>query len=187
MGDSASIDDQIVAAIRQISRAVELNSRQSFEQFGLTLPQLAVLREAARAPDGSIGDVARALRLSQPTVTGILDRLERRGLVSRTRDARDRRTVHVSPTVAGSLLLSQVRSPLQDRLQEGLARLADWERTMLLAALQRLAGMIDTRLERGAALEPATTTLGTDKLPLSSVTLDSGSTPDLGLAPAGDE
>ncbi|MEE4606381.1 MAG: MarR family transcriptional regulator [Desulfobacteraceae bacterium] len=51
------------------------------KQVGLTGPQLITLREIANAVEISITNIAGGVSLSQPTVTGILDRLEKRGLV----------------------------------------------------------------------------------------------------------
>jgi DNA-binding MarR family transcriptional regulator len=140
---SLGIEDQIVAAIRRIMRAVELQSRWLFEECGLTGPQLTTLREAARLGKTPIGVLARAVHLSQPTVTGILDRLEKRKLVARSRDGQDRRTVNVTVTAAGHKLLARAPSLLQDRFGRELARLRDWEQNMTLASLQRIAEMME--------------------------------------------
>jgi DNA-binding MarR family transcriptional regulator len=134
---------EIVAALRSIVRAIDLRSRRLFEQSGLTGPQLLVLREASRLEGASIGAVARAVDLSQPTVSGIIDRLERRGMVRRVRGTGDRRTVVVTVTPEGGRTLRDAPSLLQDRFRSGLARLKEWEQTQLLATLQRVVAMMD--------------------------------------------
>jgi len=150
-----STEDQIVAAIRRIIRAVDLHSRHLVDEYGLTGPQLATLREVARLGKASIGAVARAAHVSQPTVTGILDRLERRGLVERSRDGADRRTVNVTATAAGDEILARAPSLLQDRFHRELGRLQEWERTMTLATLQRIAEMMEVQsLEASPVLAP---------------------------------
>ncbi len=136
-------EDQILASLRRIARSIELHSRRLTEEIGLTGPQLAVLREATRSGPLRIGELARALHLSQPTVTGILDRLEKRGLVERTRPQNDRRTVNVNATLAGQELLDRAPSLLQDRFRRELRKLEDWEQTQMLALLQRIAGMME--------------------------------------------
>ncbi|HRX84918.1 MAG TPA: MarR family transcriptional regulator [Phycisphaerae bacterium] len=138
-----SAEDQIVAAIRRIIRAVDVHSRRLVEEHGLTGPQLAVLREAARLGRAPVSAIARAVHVSQPTVTGILDRLERHGLVERHRDDADRRAVIVTVTVPGHQLLNRAPSLLQDRFRRELMKLRDWERTMTLATLQRIAEMME--------------------------------------------
>ena len=76
------MEDRIVAALWQIIRAVDLHSRRLVERHGLTLPQLTTLRKAAELGNASAGALAGAVHLSQPTLTGILDRLERRSLIT---------------------------------------------------------------------------------------------------------
>lgn len=136
-------EDEIVAAIRRIMHAVELHSRRLVEQFGLTGPQLAVLRKAAHLGRTPIGGLARAVHLSQPTVTGILDRLEKRGLLQRTRDTLDRRAVIISITEEGRRLLDRAPSLLQDQFRQELEKLQDWEQMLMLSILQRIAAMME--------------------------------------------
>lgn len=148
-------EDQIVASIRRIMHAVELHSRRLVEHVGLTGPQLAVLRKTAQLRRTPIGSLARAIHLSQPTVTGILDRLEKRGLIQRTRDEQDRRAVNISITAAGQELLDRAPSLLQDQFRKELEKLQDWERTLMLAILQRIAAMMEAE---GLEAEPHLTT-----------------------------
>ncbi len=140
---SLSIENQIVAAIRRIMRAVDLHSRHLAEEHGLTGPQLATLQAAARLGEASTGALARAVHLSGPTVTGILDRLAKRGLVDRARNGQDRRSVTVTLTHSGQKVLSVAPSLLQDRFRRELVRLEEWEQTTILATLQRIAAMMD--------------------------------------------
>ncbi|MFQ5513496.1 MAG: MarR family winged helix-turn-helix transcriptional regulator [Myxococcota bacterium] len=143
MASDTELEDLIVASIRRILRAVDLHSRQLMDEHGITAPQLATLAEAGRLGDATIGAIARAVHLSQPTVSGVIDRLEVRGLVCRERSAQDRRSVVVKMTEKGEKLLAESPSLLQDRFRDELARLEGWERHWLLSALQRIAAMMD--------------------------------------------
>jgi len=134
---------EIVSALRRIVRAIDLRSRRLFEQSGFTGPQLLVLREASHLSGASISALARAVELSQPTVSGIIDRLERQGMVRRARAAEDRRAVMVVVTPEGGRALRDAPSLLQDRFRSELSRLEEWERTQLLATLQHVAAMMD--------------------------------------------
>lgn len=138
-----SIEDQILIAIRRIIRAVDLHSRSLLETSGLTGPQLAALREIVRAGSMSAGDLAKALRVGQPTVTGIVERLARRGMLTRVRNGEDRRSVDIAVTEEGRRLLESAPPLLQERFRQRLARLQDWERSQILATLQRIAAMMD--------------------------------------------
>lgn len=138
-----SNEDQIVAAIRQIIRAVDLHSRQLVTGHGMTGPQLAVLQEVKRLGSVSPKVLSRAVHLSQATVTGILQRLERRDLIGREQSISDRRSILVQITPAGLEFLASSPSLLQDRLRDSLSNLEDWERLQILSTLQRVAGLMD--------------------------------------------
>jgi DNA-binding MarR family transcriptional regulator len=112
------------------------------DQHGVTGPQLVALQEAARLGTASVSALARNVHVSHPTMTGILDRLEKRGLVKRGRDEKDRRVVTISVTANGSALLDAAPSPLQDRFRDEIARQEEWEQTLMLSTLQRIAAMM---------------------------------------------
>ena len=86
----AQAPQEVLIALRRIMRATELYSKQLSKTAGLTSPQLLILAAIARMGDVTIGTIAREVKLSQATVTTILDRLERRGLVYRERSTVDR-------------------------------------------------------------------------------------------------
>lgn len=134
---------QIVAALRRIMRAVDLHSRRLLDDHGLTGPQLAALHEIGRAGRTTPAVLADRVHLSRATVTGILTRLERRGLLERTRAPLDGRSVELALTDLGRQVLLRAPSLLQDRFRAELSMLADWEQLQLLATLQRIASMMD--------------------------------------------
>ncbi len=146
MGDCLTIEDEIVAALRRIIRAVDLHSRRLVHEVGLTWPQLATLRAANRLGTCSISSLARSVHLGQATLTGIVQRLERAGYVERSEHETDRRSVNVAVTPAGRELLKDAPSLLQDRFHAELAKLKQWERFQTLASLQRIAEMMDVEL-----------------------------------------
>ena len=151
-----NIETEITTAIRRIIRAVELRSRQLLYQTGVTGPQLAALLLAAQLDGASASAISRHLHLSRSTVTGILDRLEARGLIRRNRNERDRRGNVIGVTPSGHDLLESAPPLLQDQFRNRLATLSDWEQTSILAALQRLASMMDAEdLSVGAVLDAA--------------------------------
>jgi DNA-binding MarR family transcriptional regulator len=137
------IEENIVVALRRIVRAIDIQSRRMVETCGLTGPQVVVLRVVARFEGSSVSALARSVSLSQPTVSGIIERLEKRNLVRRERSERDRRSVVVTLTIEGRRMLDDVPPLLQDRFRRELDQLKEWERTQILATLQRLAAMMD--------------------------------------------
>ena len=140
---SEILEDEILAAIRRIVRAVDLRSRALIRGHRISGPQLVTLREVARMGPVPVSALARAVSLSQPTVTGILNRLERAGLVRRERSTTDRRSVLCTITPQGGSVLGEAPSLLQDRFRDELSRLEEWERSQMLATLQRIASLMD--------------------------------------------
>ena len=136
------VDARIVASIRRIMRAVDLHSRHLADEFGLTGPQLSVLKAAMQLASATPGALAREVHLSPATVTGILTRLEKRGLLRRQPGDRDRRTIRVELTGEGLRVMEHAPSLLQDRFRLELAQLEAWEQQMILSVLQRIASMM---------------------------------------------
>jgi DNA-binding MarR family transcriptional regulator len=73
----------------------------------LTLAQVRVLRRLAKEPR-SLGQLGADLVLAPPSMTRLVDRLEERGLIERSRDAEDRRKVLASLTAEGRRLVSAI-------------------------------------------------------------------------------
>jgi DNA-binding MarR family transcriptional regulator len=143
--DNETACDQIILALRKIMRSIELHSRALLKRIGLTSPQLIVLREIEKRTETSAGELAKAVSLGQATLTGILERLENRNLIARRRSDRDRRKVWLQATPTGRELLTHTPPLMQESFVEALEELEDWEKSMILASLQRLAVLMDAR------------------------------------------
>jgi len=137
--------------LRRIMRAMDVHSRALAGSHGLTGPQMLCLREIATRGSLTTGSLALAVALSPATLTGILDRLEVRGLVSRERRPEDKRRVLVSLTPIGRQMSQELPSPLQDRFSERMTELSADDQAAIRAALASVAKMMDP-----AEMEPAT-------------------------------
>lgn len=135
--------DEVLVALRRVIRAVDLHSRALVRSHGLTAPQALVLKEIVAAGELQVGALAQRVSLSHATITDILNRLERRGLVSRSRSEVDRRRVLVRATAAAEQTLERAPPLLQESFAARFTGLADWEQSMLLASLQRIAALMD--------------------------------------------
>jgi DNA-binding MarR family transcriptional regulator len=132
-----------MASLRRIIRAIDLHSRSLVQRFGLTGPQLVVLKQLLEHSPMTVSKLAAAVNLSQATVTGILDRLERKAMIHRERSAADRRKVLVSPTAAAAEALAGAPPLLQEHFSAGFARLPDWQQTQILSSLQRIVDLME--------------------------------------------
>jgi DNA-binding MarR family transcriptional regulator len=135
---------EIFMDLRRIMRAMDVYSRQLSSSHGLTGPQMLCLREVAERGSLTTGDLARAIALSPATLTGILDRLEMRGLVSRERRPEDKRRVLVSLTAMGKEMSQELPSPMQERFGSKLAALPAEEQMVIRRALGKMADMMET-------------------------------------------
>jgi DNA-binding MarR family transcriptional regulator len=135
--------DQVLTTIRRLVRAIDLHSRQLVRSHGLTSPQALALNTLIRNGDCTVGGLAKQLNLSQATLTDILNRLVKRGLVQRRRSTLDKRRVLVTATWQARELLKDAPPLLQERFLVEFRNLADWEQSLLLSSLQRIAAMMD--------------------------------------------
>ena len=135
--------DRTLRAIRRIIRAVDLFSRRLEGQRGVTVPQLSCLMHVVSAGALPLTTLAHKADLAPSTAVGIVDRLERKGLVTRTRSDVDRRQVVIKPTPAGVALVTTAPSPLQDRLSAALEGLPELEQASIALSLERVVGLMD--------------------------------------------
>lgn len=135
--------EQVLVALRRVIRATDLHSKRLSKNAGLTAPQLLIMRTIRDLGQVTIGTIADKVSLSQATVTTILDRLEHRKLVYRVRSTSDKRKVHAHLTEEGADLLASAPQPLQEEFIQKFQNLHEWEQSMIVAALQRVANMMD--------------------------------------------
>ena len=134
--------DKTLIALRRILRATELNARALARETGLTTAQLLVLKAIAGDSDHTPKAIAGETGVSQATITALINKLETKGLARRERSERDRRQVRVRITDAGEQALADAPDPLHDRFVKDFESLPDWERSMILAALERVASLL---------------------------------------------
>lgn len=137
--------EAVLVALRRVIRATDLHSKHLAKTTGLTSPQILLLQTIRDQGEVTIGEIANEMSLSQATVTTIIDRLEKRGLVYRERSKTDKRKVHAHLTDAAIETLKSAPIPLQDQFSRQYANLQDWEQAMIISSLQRVATMMDAQ------------------------------------------
>lgn len=131
--------DEVLIALRRVIRATDLHSKYLAKTTGLTAPQILLLQTIRDKGQITIGEIASEMSLSQATVTTIFDRLDKRNLTYRVRSQEDKRKVHAHLTQHGLDTLANAPTPLQDYFARKFESLADWEQSMILCSLQRVA------------------------------------------------
>ena len=168
-------DLRILRALRRITRAVALHSRQLSAVSNITAPQLICLRAVVENSPLTATAISREVHVSASTVVGILDRLEDKGLVRRERGREDRRIVFVSATEAGIALAKGTPSPLQQKLADALNELPELEQATITLSLERIVDLMESG---GVAPPESAADLASPILEVP----DTGALPESGLA-----
>ena len=145
---------------RALVRAIGLMERVMqpyFARFGISGSQWGVLRTLLRAEaDGNEGmrvtDLSERLLIRPPSVTGVVDRLERSGLVARGAAADDLRAKQVRLTPRGRRLVEQVMAVHAQQMDNILGGLTAADQSELHRLLDRLSGHLEKLLETPPAL-----------------------------------
>lgn len=102
--DALELDEQLCFALHAASRAVTARYRPLLAELDLTYPQYLVMLVLWEGAPVTVGELGQRLQLDSGTLSPLLTRLERRGLVERRRRPEDERSVAVSPTARGRRL-----------------------------------------------------------------------------------
>lgn len=121
MGNKSKIRKRVASpaetAFVELVRTADILSRGPailLKQHDLSATQYNMLRILRGAPEGlACGEIAARMITRDPDVTRLLDRLEKRGLISRCREEQDRRTVITRITTTGLKLLAKLDKPVQ--------------------------------------------------------------------------
>ncbi|MFH1892219.1 MAG: MarR family transcriptional regulator [Candidatus Zixiibacteriota bacterium] len=136
-------DLHILRSLRRIIRAVDLYSGKLKSQHQITGPQLICLLAIVEKGPLTATALAKSVHLSSSTMVGILDRLEKKELIHRTRDRKDRRQVNIVATESGMRLARNAPSPLQDGLARALSKLSDLEQATIALSLRRIVDLME--------------------------------------------
>jgi len=141
--EHVNYEEKILLNVRKIMRAIDMHSSYLARQYGLTSPQLICLKKLAGKNEMTPGGLAKEVHLSHATVTGIINRLEKKELVLRTRSTQDGRSSLIRLTEAGFSMIQSAPSMLQDQFMYELSKLAEWEKTLILSSLQRITSILN--------------------------------------------
>lgn len=133
---------EILIPIRQIVRSINLESKRIEKEYGISIPQLLCLNFLNDKPtfQGSHKEIKDFLKLNASTVTGLISRLETKGLVARLPKRDDKRVGLISITAKGVELLEKTPEPLHQQLS---AKLKQYSPEELVNLQQSLATIID--------------------------------------------
>lgn len=108
----------------------------------LTTSQIVTLMRIYEKTTTRIGVLGKEMRVSAPTITGVIDRLVRDAYLRRTHDKGDRRVVNVELTNKGKNLVQDLLSEINQRWYRILTHLSDEERENYLRILRRIVQVL---------------------------------------------
>jgi DNA-binding MarR family transcriptional regulator len=123
----AQLMAEVGMAIREAGAASDVFDEAVAARLGINRTDLLCLDLIEREQPMTAGDVARKSGLTTGAVTAVLDRLERRQLVRRTRDASDRRKVLVELVPEAAQVVLELYAPLGKNTETALRSLSDGE------------------------------------------------------------
>ena len=131
--------DTIVEAILYLYTESRRLMKGVAASFGLTGPQLTVVKMLDEIGDMSLSELSERIRAQNSTVTGIIDRMEREGLVARSRSREDRRVVHIRLTAKGHEVARRIPIAPLTIFREAIEELGPTDGRELLRILTRVA------------------------------------------------
>ncbi len=140
--------DSILEAILYLYTESRRVTKELARQVDLTGPQLTVLKMLEGLGDISLSELSERIRAQNSTVTGIIDRMEREGLVVRTRSTEDRRVVRIKLTEKGSKIARAITVEPMEIFRGALESLSPGETRDLLKILTKIARRVQSIVKR---------------------------------------
>ncbi len=136
---------EILVKLRRVIRSINLENKKIEKEFGISIPQILVLQYLSSQPDyrASAKDIKAYIHLNASTVSGIVHRLEDKGLIARLPKAEDKRTSYVTLTAKGADLLKKSPTTLQEKLSGRLQKLSRKQITDLNKNIDLLVELMD--------------------------------------------
>ena len=136
---------EIIYSIRRLMQAGELYTKELNKVYNISSAQLNCLLSLHENGPLPPSQIAKLIMVNSSTVTGIIDRLEQKGLVERKRISTDRRVITVDLTKNGKVLAENAPPPIQQKLFDGLSKLSEEEIKNISSTLLSLTDMLDVQ------------------------------------------
>ena len=144
-GVSQDRSKEIIFLIRKLMQGGELYTKELNKKYQITSAQLNCLLALYENGPLPPSQIAKHMMVKSSTVTGVIDRLEQKRLVKRTRNSPDRRIITIQLTETGRALAESAPPPVQQRVIDGLRRLSPWQVNQIIAGLSKLTNMLDVQ------------------------------------------
>ncbi len=136
---------EIMQSLRRIIKTIQDYSHKVSDEYGITGPQLWALKTLSLNGNLSLGELSKRMYLHPSTVSGVVDRLEKKEYAFRERDQRDRRVVQVQLTPKGKRLVKRTPNPIQGKMVYGLGNLTKERLNLIYDSLQKLVEIMEAQ------------------------------------------
>jgi len=136
---------QIIYSIRRLIQASEVYTKELNKKYQVSAAQLnciLTLYEHGPLPPSQI---SRHMMVKSSTVTGVVDRLEKKELAERMRNSPDRRVITIQLTEAGKKLAQNAPPPIQQKIIDGLKQTDKNKVEQIVRSLSMLTDMLDVQ------------------------------------------
>ena len=134
---------QLLRVYLRVSQLISRQFRDYFSQQDLTFPQAMVLTALGEEGEMPISQLAQCTGSANSTVSGIVDRLERMGLVKRVRSEQDHRVIYVALTESSRAMERAVEPDVNAQMSRMLTDLTTQELEQIRGALETLERVLD--------------------------------------------
>lgn len=135
----------ILIKLRKVIRSINLESKKIEKKYGISIPQLLVLQFLSKQQDfkAKSSDIKSFIHLNASTVSGIIRRLEGKGLVARLAAPQDKRATFITLTAKGAQLLEESPITLQEKLSNRLTKLDVTQKRELYESIDLLVALME--------------------------------------------
>ena len=166
--ENESVIKDIVGSIRKLVRAVYHDGQKMSRKFGLTGPQSVVLRLLLNKGSMSSAELSRLMYVTPSNMTGIIDRLEKKGFIERKRKENDRRVSMIILTEAGKAMSENIPDPIEKKFINQLSDLENEHVQLLAMAMNQILNLVDIEDIEETPLEVNTVSAGADQTSLTN-------------------
>lgn len=154
VGDTINknLESEIFSSLRRIINAFEVYSFKLKEKTGLNASQLSCLLVLGNTGPLALSQLSQKVFLSPSMITAIVDQLERKELVLRSRKSTDRRVILIKLTGKGKALVKTAPPPFQEKLLNSINHLKDTEKKRLYESLNKILSIIDSEMNTDHSL-----------------------------------
>lgn len=136
---------EILIRLRQIMHTINTESKRIDKRYGVSIPQALCLKYLRNCPQfqTSQNELRAFMKLNSSTMNGIVERLEKKGLIARMPKMGDKRKVQIVLTAKGDQLINSIPPLLHDRLNKNLEKLDADSKKQMDTFFVQLAGLME--------------------------------------------